>query len=91
MLSWTRPRPARTCSSGLAAEYDLELLETARELVRGRVMDRTWSAYVETAERGRKPPEVARELGMTAGAVYQARYNVITALRREIEIREGLC
>ena len=74
----------------LAAEYDLELLETARELVRGRVTERTWSAYVETAERGRKPAEVARELGMTVGAVYQAKYSVITALRREIEISRSL-
>ena len=32
--------------------------------MRGRVTDRTWSAYVETAEQGRKPAEVARELGM---------------------------
>jgi RNA polymerase sigma-70 factor (ECF subfamily) len=74
----------------LAAEYDLELLETAKESVRSRVLDRTWSAYVETAERGRKPSEVARQLHMSAGAIYQARYNVISELKREIENREAL-
>jgi RNA polymerase sigma-70 factor (ECF subfamily) len=74
----------------LAAEYDLELLETARDHVRGRVLDHTWRAYVETAERGRNPSEVARELGMKVGAVFQAKHRVITELRREIEIREGL-
>ena len=74
----------------LAAEYDLELLEIAKEQVRGRVLARTWSAYVETAEQGRKAAEVARELGMTVGAVYQARYNVITDLKREIAIHDGL-
>jgi RNA polymerase sigma-70 factor (ECF subfamily) len=73
----------------LAAEYDLELLELAKERVRGRIEERTWSAYVATAERGRKPAEVARELHMSVGAVYQARYKVLTELRREIEIPEG--
>jgi RNA polymerase sigma-70 factor (ECF subfamily) len=70
----------------MAAMFDLELLEQAKERVRDRVEVRTWSAYVETAEQGRKPAEVARELGMTVGAVFQAKYSVITQLRREIEI-----
>ena len=48
--------------------------------VRGRVEARTWSAYVETAEQGRKPAEVARELGMKVGAVFQAKHSVITLL-----------
>jgi RNA polymerase sigma-70 factor, ECF subfamily len=73
----------------LAAEYDLELLEIAKERVRGRVEPWTWSAYVETAERSRKPAEVAGELGMKVGAVYQAKYSVLTELRREIDILEG--
>jgi RNA polymerase sigma-70 factor (ECF subfamily) len=72
----------------LAAMFDLERLEQAKERVRERVADHTWSAYVETAERGRKPAEVARELGMTVGAVFQAKHKVITHLRREIESLE---
>jgi RNA polymerase sigma-70 factor (ECF subfamily) len=72
----------------LAAEYDLELLEMARERVRGRVAERTWLAYVATAERGRKPVEVARELGMKVGSVYQARYSVLNELRQEIALLE---
>jgi RNA polymerase sigma-70 factor (ECF subfamily) len=74
----------------LAAEYDLELLEMARDHVRGRVLDRTWKAYVETAELGRKGAEVARQLGMTVGAVHQARFHVMTALRQEIQAHDGL-
>jgi RNA polymerase sigma-70 factor (ECF subfamily) len=70
----------------LAAMFDLELLEQAKERVRNRVEDRTWRVYVETAEEGRKPAEVARELGMKVGAVFQAKHSVITQLRREIEI-----
>jgi RNA polymerase sigma factor (sigma-70 family) len=73
----------------LAAEYDLELLEMAKERVRARVEPQTWSAYVETAEKGRKSTEVARQLHMAVGSVYQARYSVIQQLQREIGILEG--
>jgi RNA polymerase sigma-70 factor, ECF subfamily len=72
----------------LGAEYDLELLEKAKENVRGRVEPSTWSAYVETAEHLRRPAEVAHELGMKVGAVYQARYHVLNLLRQEVEILE---
>lgn len=73
----------------LAAEYDLELLEQAKENVRVRVEAQTWLAYQETAELGRKPCEVARELGMKVGTVYQAKHSVLAALKREIETLEG--
>jgi RNA polymerase sigma factor (sigma-70 family) len=72
----------------LGAEYDLELLEKAKENVRGRVEPRTWSAYVETAEQLRGPAEVAKELGMKVGAVYQAKYHVLNLLRQEVEVLE---
>jgi RNA polymerase sigma-70 factor (ECF subfamily) len=68
----------------LAAEYDLELLEKAKANVRSRVEPPTWSAYVETAEQGKKGAIVARKLGMTVGAVHQAKYNVLTLLREEV-------
>ncbi len=73
----------------LAGRFDLERLDLARAAVRGRVEPRTWSAYVETAERGRKAPEVAGDLGMNVGAVYQAKHSVLTALRREVAASEG--
>ena len=75
----------------LAAEYDLELLEKAKENVRGRVEPNTWWAYVETAEKGRKGAEVARELGMTVGAVHQAKYNVLNLLQQEVKFLEHSC
>jgi RNA polymerase sigma-70 factor, ECF subfamily len=73
----------------LASEYDLELLEKAKETVRGRVEPRTWSAYLGTAEEWRKPADVARELGMKVGTVFQAKHSVITQLRAEIQTLEG--
>ena len=73
----------------LAAMFDLELLDQAKERVRSRVEPHTWSAYVGTAEEWRKPAEVARELGMKVGAVFQAKHSVITQLRQEIQILQG--
>jgi RNA polymerase sigma factor (sigma-70 family) len=72
----------------LGAEYDLELLEKAKENIRDRVELRTWLAYVETAEQLRGPTEVAKELGMKVGAVYQAKYHVLTLLRQEVAFLE---
>jgi RNA polymerase sigma factor (sigma-70 family) len=73
----------------LAAEFDLELLEIARERVQRRVQPHTWRAFVATAEEWRKPVEVARELGMKVGTVFQAKHSVIELLKREIEILQG--
>jgi RNA polymerase sigma factor (sigma-70 family) len=66
------------------AEFDLELLEIARRRVRRRVDPRTWDAYVATAEHGRRTDEVAGELGLSRGSVYQARYSVTNLLRQEV-------
>jgi RNA polymerase sigma-70 factor (ECF subfamily) len=74
----------------LAAEFDLELLEQAKDQVRDRVQPHTWAAYLATAEEWQKPAEVARKLGMKVGAVFQAKHSVITMLRQEIEKRQGL-
>jgi RNA polymerase sigma factor (sigma-70 family) len=73
----------------LADEYDLDLLEIARGRVRGRVDPRTWDAYVATAEHGRPTDEVAGELGLSRGSVYQARYSVTKLLRQEVADQGG--
>jgi RNA polymerase sigma factor (sigma-70 family) len=68
----------------LAAEFDLERFEEAREWASGRVKPATFAAYVETAERGRKVAEVARELGMRVGSVSQAKLSVTRMIRDKI-------
>jgi len=72
----------------LGAEYDLELLETAKDRVRAHVEPDTWAAFVETAEQLRRPAEVAEGLGMKVGAVYQAKHHVLTLLQREVKSLE---
>jgi RNA polymerase sigma-70 factor (ECF subfamily) len=72
----------------LAAEYDLELLDKAKDTVRARVDPRTWAAYLVTAEQGRPGADVARELGMKVGAVHQAKHHVLTMLQQEVKSLE---
>jgi RNA polymerase sigma-70 factor (ECF subfamily) len=73
----------------LAAEFDLEEFERAKDVVRPRVEPKTWAAYLATAEEYRKAADVARELGMKLGTVFQAKHSVITQVRREIERLQG--
>jgi RNA polymerase sigma-70 factor (ECF subfamily) len=71
------------------AEFDLELLELAKESVRSRVEDQTWRIFVEIVERGRKPADVAVDMGIRVGTVYQAKYAVIQALKAETKAAES--
>jgi RNA polymerase sigma-70 factor (ECF subfamily) len=68
----------------LEEEFDLELLEAAIQVVRGRVAPRTWEAYHLTAREGRPAAEVARALGMRIGSVYQARSGVTRMLQEQV-------
>lgn len=69
---------------GLEEEFDLELLEKATWIVRGKVEPRTWEAYRLTAEEGLSGMEAATRLGMGAGAVYQAKSAVLRRLHDEV-------
>ena len=44
----------------------------------------TWRAFWGTAVDGQSPDEVARELGLTVAAVYQAKSRVPRRLRAEL-------
>ena len=58
------------------AECEQQLLEDAMEIVRGRVEETTWQAFVEVALRHRKADDVATELGIKTGTVYVAKSRV---------------
>jgi RNA polymerase sigma factor (sigma-70 family) len=68
----------------LEEEFDLELLDVAMRVVRDRIAARTWDAYRLTACEGRPAAEVAKDLGMRLGTVYQARSSVTRMLQEEV-------
>lgn len=67
-----------------AAEELALLTRRAAELLRNDFQPATWQAFWETAVEGRPGEEVARELGMSVGAVYAARFRVQRRIREEL-------
>jgi RNA polymerase sigma-70 factor (ECF subfamily) len=65
--------------------YRRRLFEWASQRVRGEFQTSTWQAFTRTAFLGERAAEVARDLGLSPGAVYMARSRVVARLRQEIE------
>ena len=65
-------------------DYRRHLFTWASEQVRGEFQEHTWAAFWRTAIEGRKPADVARELGMKVGSVYVSKNRVLTRLREKI-------
>jgi RNA polymerase sigma-70 factor (ECF subfamily) len=65
-------------------EYRRQLVGRGLELVRADFSADVGAAFAGTALDGRGAAEVGAGLGMTANAVYQARYRVLRRLRDEL-------
>ena len=61
-----------------------DLGRRAIELMRQDFEEPTWRAFWGTAVDGQSPDDVARELGLTVAAVYQAKSRVLRRLRAEL-------
>lgn len=66
------------------AEYRQHLVRRALELMQREFEVSTWRACWEVVVEGRKPSDVAAELGISVNAVYVARWRVLARLRREL-------
>jgi RNA polymerase sigma-70 factor (ECF subfamily) len=66
-------------------EYQRRVFEWAAERVRHEFQDARWQAFWKTAMEGRSGKEVAKELGMTVGAVYTAKSRILERVRSEIQ------
>lgn len=54
------------------------------EAVRAGVEERTWQAFWRVTVDGQTVTDVAQDLGMTAAAVYKAKYRVVRLIRQEM-------
>jgi RNA polymerase sigma-70 factor (ECF subfamily) len=66
-------------------EYRQHLAQRVLEVMRAEFEPATWKACWETVVIGRTAPDVARELGLTPGAVRAAKFRVLCRLRRELD------
>jgi len=69
--------------------YRRRLFDWAAERARGEFRDSTWQAFRQTALEGLGPREVARDLGMSVGAVYMAKSRVLARLQELIDQVRG--
>jgi RNA polymerase sigma-70 factor (ECF subfamily) len=74
------PEPAEVDSVFRSLE-----LRRALEIVQQEVQPKTWDAFWRTAIEEGGDPEVAGELGLTPGAVRQARFRVLHRLRELLQ------
>ncbi|MBI2479964.1 MAG: sigma-70 family RNA polymerase sigma factor [Planctomycetia bacterium] len=68
-------------------DSELELVHRALDLIRLEFESQTWQAFWKAAAEGRTSSDVAEELGISPGAVRQAKYRVLSRLRQELDDR----
>jgi RNA polymerase sigma factor (sigma-70 family) len=66
-------------------EYQRRVAALAMERIRSEFQDNTWQAFVSTAVDGKPAADVARQIGMTPGAIYVAKSRVLARLKEEVE------
>jgi RNA polymerase sigma-70 factor (ECF subfamily) len=73
-------------SDAMGREDDkLVLLRSAVELVLASCKDETRQAFLRVVIEGRRPADVAQDLGMTANAIYLAKSHILRRIREEFE------
>jgi len=65
-------------------EYRWSLFDWAARQVRGEFRATTWEAFWQATVLGRESKAVARELGMSVGALYIARSRVLARIKQQI-------
>ena len=66
------------------AEYRGYLVRRAAQIMKADFAPATWQACWELVVNGRPAAEISRQLGMTANAVYVAKFRVLARLRQEL-------
>lgn len=82
------PEPPDFSEEGSRLCGDGSFSHRALELVRAEFENHTWEAFHQTAVQGRKPADVAEDLGMSKAAVYKAKSRVLRRLRQELGERQ---
>src|SRR5438477_9635034 len=66
-------------------EYQRRLAALAMERVKGEFQETTWRAFWLTAVEGVAAAEVAKQIGLSPGAIYVAKSRVLARLKDEVE------
>lgn len=69
----------------LCDEFDLEILDIAKQRVKQRIEPQRWKAWEQISIEQKSGQEVADELGMLVPTVYSSRYQVQKMIAAEVE------
>jgi RNA polymerase sigma-70 factor (ECF subfamily) len=84
---WLEERPGQDEESAAwDREYQQRLLAYAADRVRPLFEESTWQAFWQTAVEGSAGKDVARNLGMSLGAVYIAKSRVLGRIKEHIQL-----
>jgi RNA polymerase sigma factor (sigma-70 family) len=83
-------QPARDEEDVWDTEFRRHVFAVAAEQVQREFEDSTWQAFWETAVVGTKPQDVAKQLGLSVGAVYIAKSRVRARMKvRALELTDA--
>ena len=80
----TAPAPDQATSQWFELEERRQVFHYCARLLSQSVDGKQWQAFWQTAVQQRSVAEVAKELNMTAGAIYIARSRMMNRLRQEV-------
>jgi RNA polymerase sigma factor (sigma-70 family) len=66
-------------------EYELWLFHKVANLIKDEFQSKTWDAFWKTTVDGCEVASVAKELGMSPGAIYIAKSRVLSRIRTEVQ------
>jgi RNA polymerase sigma-70 factor (ECF subfamily) len=89
LLLQERPAADPRAEAEYAAEFRRRAFQWAAERVKNEFTNTTWQAFWKTGVENRGVADVARELGLSEGAVYIARSRVLARLRQRVEELSG--
>lgn len=77
--------PHSALSKVFDREHDEHIARCVMKLVESDFRPETWTAFRQQTLDGRRPIDVAQELGLSLNAVIQAKSRVLKRLRQELE------
>ena len=63
-------------------EYRRTVMQWAAEQVKPEVKETSWQAFLLTAVEGKKPEDVAKQLNVSVGSVYAAKFRIVSRIRK---------
>lgn len=76
------PESQEEQSTVFQVEYRRTLMHWAVEQIKPEFKETSWRSFLLTAVDGHKPEQVAKDLGISVGSVYAAKFRIVARIRK---------